>query len=81
MATAFYPNHFSSVRTDTDRAMHWRFQGTWDDLIDKARKIWNKLSEDDLDVADDSYDELIGRINRRSGESRASVHTKLFRQQ
>ena len=77
MATGFYPNHFSSVLTD--RAVHWRLRGTWDDLITKAKKVWNKLSEEDLDIKAGSYDELVRRINRASGESRGSVHMKLFR--
>lgn len=77
MATGFYPKHFTSVLTN--RAVHWRLGGTWNDLITKAKRVWSKLSDEDLDVTAGSYDELVGRINRASGESRGSVHMKLFR--
>ena len=56
--------------------LHWK--GTWDELKGRAKQIWGELTDDDLDVAEGACEELMGRIERRTGEALIHVRRQLF---
>jgi len=48
-------------------------KGDWNITKGKLKQQWAKLTDDDLDMADGMTDEMIGRIQKRTGESREAV--------
>lgn len=54
-----------------------KWEGRWDQLKGKAKQSWGELTDDDLDVAEGNYDEFVGRIKERTGESREAIEDRL----
>jgi len=52
-------------------------QGQWNQLKGEVKKRWGQLSDDDLKWAGGNIDQLIGRIQQRTGESRDSIEKYL----
>jgi uncharacterized protein YjbJ (UPF0337 family) len=48
-------------------------QGNWNEIKGKLRSKWGQLTNDDLQQAHGSVDQLIGLIQRKTGEARSSV--------
>jgi uncharacterized protein YjbJ (UPF0337 family) len=48
-------------------------QGNWNELKGKLRNKWGQLTNDDLQQARGSVDQLIGLIQRKTGEDRNTV--------
>jgi uncharacterized protein YjbJ (UPF0337 family) len=47
-------------------------KGDWNIAKGKLKQKWAKLTDDDLQYAAGRQDELIGRIQKRTGETRAA---------
>ncbi len=45
-------------------------QGDWNHLCAQARKRWHQLTEDDLRVMEGNIEELVSRIQQKTGEAR-----------
>ena len=56
-----------------------KWEGRWDQLKGKARQAWGNLTDDDLDVAEGNYEELVGRIKEKTGESAEEIKARLDR--
>jgi uncharacterized protein YjbJ (UPF0337 family) len=56
-----------------DRATELKWEGRWDQLKGKAKQRWNDLTDDDLDVAEGQYEEMVGKIKERTGESEENI--------
>ncbi|HXV71291.1 MAG TPA: CsbD family protein [Acidimicrobiia bacterium] len=54
-----------------------KWEGRWDQLKGKVQQTWGDVTDDDLDVAEGNYDELIGRIKERTGESYEEIEDRL----
>ena len=53
-----------------------KWEGRWDQL--RARPVSRgDLTDDDLDVAEGNYEEMIGRIKERTGESAEQIRQRL----
>lgn len=52
-------------------------QGNWNQLKGCLREKWGQLTDDDLAGAKGSVDRLIGKIQQRTGESKATVESFL----
>jgi uncharacterized protein YjbJ (UPF0337 family) len=52
-------------------------QGSWNQLKGEVKKRWGQLSDDDLKWAGGNIDQLIGRIQQRTGESRDVIEKYL----
>jgi uncharacterized protein YjbJ (UPF0337 family) len=52
-------------------------KGDWNITKGKLKQKWGKLTNSDLRYADGKYDELLGRIQKRTGESREAVEKAL----
>ena len=48
-------------------------KGDWNITKGKLKQKWAKLTDDDLVFAAGKQDELIGRIQKRTGETREAV--------
>ena len=49
-------------------------KGDWNVAKGKLKQKWAQLTDDDLTFADGKADELVGRIQKRTGETREAVH-------
>lgn len=54
-----------------------KWEGRWDQLKGKAKQSWGELTDDDLDVAEGNFDEFVGRIKERTGETREEIEKRL----
>lgn len=54
-----------------------QIKGDWNIAKGKLKQQWGDLTDDDLDYAEGLEDELIGRIQKRTGESREAVEKAL----
>jgi len=48
-------------------------QGQWNTLRGKVKEKWGNLTDDDLQVHGGNFDQLIGRIQEKTGESREAI--------
>jgi uncharacterized protein YjbJ (UPF0337 family) len=48
-------------------------QGNWNELKGKLRAKWGQLTNDELQTFDGNVDQLVGLIQRKTGEARASI--------
>jgi uncharacterized protein YjbJ (UPF0337 family) len=48
-------------------------KGDWNIIKGKLKQKWAKLTDDDLVYVEGRRDELIGRLQKRTGESRDAV--------
>lgn len=59
----------------SDTKLKW--EGRWDQLKGKARETWGDLTNDDLDVAEGEYEQLVGRIKERTGEDAEEIRRRI----
>ena len=52
-------------------------KGDWNITKGKLKQKWAKLTDDDLQYMDGKQDELIGRIQKATGETREAVEKEL----
>jgi uncharacterized protein YjbJ (UPF0337 family) len=52
-------------------------KGDWNITKGKLKQKWAQLTDSDLQYAEGKQDELIGRIQKRTGETRAAVEKVL----
>jgi uncharacterized protein YjbJ (UPF0337 family) len=52
-------------------------KGDWNITKGKLKQKWAKLTEDDLQFAEGKQDELLGRIQKRTGETREAVEAAI----
>ena len=48
-------------------------KGDWNITKGKLKQKWATLTDDDLQYAEGQQDELIGRIQKRTGETREAI--------
>ena len=48
-------------------------KGDWNITKGKLKQKWAKLTDDDLQYVEGKHDELFGRIQKRTGETREAV--------
>ena len=48
-------------------------KGDWNLIKGKLKQKWARLTEDDLQYAEGTHDLLLGRIQKRTGETREAV--------
>ncbi|HEY7704060.1 MAG TPA: CsbD family protein [Acidimicrobiia bacterium] len=52
-------------------------EGRWQQARGRIRKMWGKLTDQELEEARGSWDGLVGKIKEVTGETTDSVQTKL----
>lgn len=63
--------------TDTNSAAETKWSGRWDQVKGKAKQAWGNLTDDDLDVAEGHFEELVGKIKERTGETEENIRKRL----
>jgi len=58
-------------------ATEQKWTGRWEQVKGKAKQLWATLTDDDLNRAEGNYEELVGLINERTGESREHIEELL----
>ena len=48
-------------------------QGQWNSLKGQVKQRWGQLTDDDLQMQGGNVDQLVGKIQQRTGETRESV--------
>ena len=54
-------------------------KGNWNIIKGKLKQRWARLTDDDLQFAEGKENELIGRIQKRTGETRENVEKEIDR--
>jgi uncharacterized protein YjbJ (UPF0337 family) len=52
-------------------------QGQWNQVRGQLKKRWGQLTEDDLKFANGNLDQLVGRIQNKTGEAREAIESFL----
>jgi uncharacterized protein YjbJ (UPF0337 family) len=52
-------------------------QGQWNQVRGQLKKRWGQLTEDDLKFANGNIDQLVGRIQHKTGEAREAIENFL----
>ena len=52
-------------------------KGDWNIIKGKLKQKWAHLTDDDLQLAEGRHDELLGRIQKRTGATREAVETAI----
>ena len=50
-----------------------KLKGNWNELKGKAKQRWANLTDDDLKYEEGKEDELYGRIQKRTGQTKEEV--------
>jgi uncharacterized protein YjbJ (UPF0337 family) len=50
-----------------------KLKGDWNITKGKLKQKWAKLTDDDLQFIEGKHEELLGRIQKRTGETRAVI--------
>ena len=48
-------------------------KGNWNIAKGKLKQKWGELTDDDLDYVEGKQDELVGRIQKRTGKAREEI--------
>ncbi len=48
-------------------------KGNWNQMKGKVKQHWGNLTDDDLQYSEGKEDELIGRIQKKTGSSREEI--------
>lgn len=56
-----------------------RISGNWKQFKGKVREKWGALTDDELDRVKGQRDQLLGVIEKRSGEARANIEREVDR--
>ncbi|MFA5651714.1 MAG: CsbD family protein [Proteiniphilum sp.] len=57
-----------------------RFKGNWNELKGRAKQEWADLTDDDLLYEEGKEDELLGRIQTRTGRTKDEIRDWFDRQ-
>ena len=60
-----------------DSALKQKWDGRWDQLKGKVKQTWGDMTDDDCDVAEGNYDEMVGRIKTRTGEREQAIRERI----
>lgn len=50
-------------------------QGKWSSIRGKVKEKWGQLTEDDLMIAGGNVDQLVGKIEQKTGETRQAIES------
>lgn len=61
----------------SDAGHDWQWKGTWNEFTGKVKQTWGDMTDDDMKVAEGNFQEMLGRVQRRTGESIEKIREKL----
>jgi uncharacterized protein YjbJ (UPF0337 family) len=67
-------DHQTPVREENDSMVNTQvLQGQWNQIRGQLKKKWGQLTDDDLRLGNGNIDQLVGRIQQKTGEARDVV--------
>jgi uncharacterized protein YjbJ (UPF0337 family) len=60
-----------------DNGWQKKWDGRWDQFKGQVKQAWGDMTDDDCDVAEGKYDEMVGRIKTRTGEQEQAIRDRL----
>ena len=60
-----------------DNGWQKKWDGRWDQFKGQVKQAWGDMTDDDCDVAEGEYDEMVGRIKTRTGEQEQAIRDRL----
>lgn len=54
-----------------------KWEGRWDQLKGRVRQAWGDLTDDDFQRAQGDYEQLVGIIKERTGQTREEIESRL----
>jgi uncharacterized protein YjbJ (UPF0337 family) len=70
-------SHWRQIKTKNNKPRNpmttLEIKGDWNIAKGKLKQKWAKLTDDDLQYAEGKKEELVGRIQKRTGETREAV--------
>jgi uncharacterized protein YjbJ (UPF0337 family) len=54
-----------------------KWEGRWDQLKGRVREAWGVVTDDEMDQFKGDYEQLIGRLKERTGETREAIERRL----
>jgi uncharacterized protein YjbJ (UPF0337 family) len=54
-----------------------KLQGQWDQIRGKVKEKWGQLTDDELRIHGGNIDQLVGRIEKNTGEGREAIESFL----
>lgn len=65
---------------DAHAGHDWQWKGTWNEFVGKVKQTWGDMTDDDMAVAEGGFQEMIGKIQQKTGESAEAIREKLSRE-
>jgi len=59
-------------------ASNLKLKGTWNELKGKLKQQYAKLTDDDLTYVEGKEDELLGRLQKKTGKTQDELRRQLF---
>lgn len=50
-----------------------KLRGNWNQIKGKAKEQWGSLTDDDLTWAEGKWDQVVGNIQRKTGEAKEDI--------
>jgi uncharacterized protein YjbJ (UPF0337 family) len=54
-----------------------QLKGRWQSVKGRVQEAWGDLTDDDMDRADGNWDQLVGAIREKTGETTEAIEVKL----
>jgi uncharacterized protein YjbJ (UPF0337 family) len=67
------------LRQEQEKARKQVDKGIWNQFAGRLQEAWGSLNDDDLDRLKGRRDQLIGRIQEKTGEAREAIARKIDR--
>lgn len=59
-------------------AMNWdQIEGSWKQMVGKAKEKWGELTDDDLDVAAGRRDQMVGLVQAKYGKAKEAAEAEV----
>ena len=58
-------------------AKRMQLEGNWKQAKGRVREAWGALTDDEVDEAKGNWDQLVGKIQTKTGESIVAIERKL----
>ncbi|MEH6307770.1 CsbD family protein [Olivibacter sp. CPCC 100613] len=50
-----------------------KWKGSWNEIKGKVKQKWGELTDDDLTYTEGKEDELVGKLQKKTGQTREEV--------
>lgn len=54
-----------------------KWTGRWEQLTGRVKEFWGDVTDNDLKRVEGKYDQLVGLIHERTGETREEIERRL----